>query len=484
MSETDLLYAILRTDFKPFVRKVFDVVSGDGYSDNWHIDLICSEIMDMIEGKNKRLIINIPPRNMKSIICSVALPAFLLGHNPATSVMCVSYNDNLAEKFASDCRRIMMEPWYQEMFPNMRIATTRRSISDFETTRGGGRISTSIGGTLTGRGADWIIIDDPLKPSDAMSDIQREKVNEWYGTTLCSRLNDKSSGKIILIMQRLHQHDLTGFLLESNSDFKHIRLPVIADTDETWQYTDRIHNRTHTVTRETGELLHPARENMDVICDIRRTQGEYVFAGQYQQLPAPAQGNLVKDEWLHFYNGELPSFSEINIACDTAAKTGGSNAYSAFVILGIDRTNRKIYLLSVHRERLEFPYLVKKLDELYDEYQAKFPKGAGVYFVIEDASSGTQLIQHLSTVSKYRGRVKSVAAESDKITRFAGASVYIENGTVLFPSVAGPWWPDFKHELLNFPSVTFKDQCDAFAHGVQYAWGRAKYGTIRCMVIG
>lgn len=259
MSENELLYAILRTDFKPFVRKVFDVVSGDGYSDNWHIDLICSEIMDIIEGKNKRLIINIPPRNMKSIICSVALPAFLLGHNPATSVMCVSYNDNLAEKFASDCRRVMIEQWYQEMFPNTRIATSRRSISDFETTRGGGRISTSIGGTLTGRGADWIIIDDPLKPSDAMSDVQREKVNEWYGTTLCSRLNDKPSGKIILIMQRLHQHDLTGFLLESNSDFRHIRLPVIADADETWQYTDRIHNRTHTVKRVTGELLHPGR---------------------------------------------------------------------------------------------------------------------------------------------------------------------------------------------------------------------------------
>jgi len=484
MHDMELLNAILRTDFKPFVRKVFAEVSGDQYIDNWHIDLICSEIMDMIEGKNNRLIINIPPRNMKSIICSVALPAFLLGHNPEAHIICVSYNDTLAEKFASDCRRIMMQPWYMNLFPQTRIAPIRRNVSDFETTRGGGRMSTSIGGTLTGRGADWIIIDDPLKPSDAMSDTQREKVNEWYGSTLCSRLNDKATGKIILIMQRLHETDLTGFLLESKAGFKHIRLPVIAYTDETWTYTDRIRQKTHTITRKKGELLHPARENMDVICDIRRAQGEYVFAGQYQQLPAPAAGNLVQEEWMNYYNGDLPPFTEIVIACDTASKTDITNAYSAFVILGVDRCNKKIYVLDVCRERLKFPELVKKVESLYQEYRSKFPKSGAVNLVIEDASSGTQLIQHLNTLIKYTGRIKAVAPDTDKVTRFSGITVYIENGTVLFPSVTGPWWADFKHELLNFPSVTFKDQCDAFAHGVQYAWSKARYGCPRAEILG
>jgi len=201
MDNMEILNAILRTDFKPFVRKVFaEVSAGDDYMDNWHVDVICDEIMNMVEGKNNKLIVNIPPRYMKSIICSVALPAFLMGHRPETNVICVSYNDNLAEKFASDCRRVMLSPWYWELFPGTKLEVSRRSVADFETTKGGGRMSTSIGGTLTGRGADWIIIDDPLKPADAMSDVQREKVNDWYGSTLCSRLNDKTTGKTMLIM--------------------------------------------------------------------------------------------------------------------------------------------------------------------------------------------------------------------------------------------------------------------------------------------
>lgn len=483
MNKIALLHAILRTDFKPFVHKVFTEISGDKFSDNWHINLICSEIMDMMEGKNNKLIINIPPRHLKSIICSVALPAFLLGHNPKLNIICVSYNDQLAEKFANDCRRIMMSPWYMEMFPATQLAQNRRSVSDFETTRGGGRMSTSIGGTLTRRGADWIIIDDPLKPTDAMSDTQREKVNEWYGTTLCSRLNNKATGKIILIMQRLHQNDLTGFLLESKAGFKHIRLPAIADTGETWVYTDRIRQETNTVTRAVGEPLHSSRENMDTICNMRSDMGEYAFAGQYQQLPAPATGNLVSEDWLHYYNGELPSFNEIVIACDTASKTSPNNAYSAFTIFGVECTNKKIYLLDVYRGRLSFPDLVKKVEELYDMTREQYPK-CPTNFVIEDASSGTQLIQHLQSVSKYMGHVKPVVADTDKITRFNGITVYIENGTVLFPSVTGPWWADFKRELLGFPSVTFKDQCDAFAHGVHYAWSRAKWGPPRATIMG
>jgi hypothetical protein len=184
-SSHKILNAILRSDFKSFVIKVFNTVSaGTKYLDNWHIDLICNEVMDMIEEKNNRLIVNIPPRYMKSIICSVALPAFLLGHDPKTNIICVSYSDDLSSKFANDCRNIIQSDWYRDLFPMTRLHKSRQAISDFETTHGGGRMSTSIGGTLTGRGADWIIIDDALKPGDAMSDTQRDKVNEWYGLTL------------------------------------------------------------------------------------------------------------------------------------------------------------------------------------------------------------------------------------------------------------------------------------------------------------
>ena len=301
-----VLNAILRTDFHSFVQKVFETVSPNAtYLDNWHIKLICSEISDMLTGNNRRLIINIPPRYMKSIICSVALPAFILGHNPKAcsvalpafilghnpkaTVICVSYSDDLSLKFANDCRNIMESDWYKDMFPGTRISKSRRSVADFETTKNGGRLSTSVGGMLTGRGADFIVIDDPIKPTDATSDIIREKVNQWFQTTLCSRINDKKLGCILLIMQRLHENDMTGFLLNSDMGFKHRPFS----------------NKTLYITRAPGDLLHPSRDGEQEILELRKTMGELAFACQYQQRPAPLVGNLIHKDWIHYYN-ELP----------------------------------------------------------------------------------------------------------------------------------------------------------------------------------
>ena len=163
INEKKFFSLMLREDFKSFVIKVFKEVSpAPQYLDNWHIDLICSELIDMMEGKQNRLIINIPPRHMKSIICSVALPAFILGHNPKTSIIVVSYGDDLATIFAYDCKRVIESPWYQEIFPGAKLAKDKKSTNDFKTTKGGNRYATSVNGTLTGRGAEWIIIDDPI----------------------------------------------------------------------------------------------------------------------------------------------------------------------------------------------------------------------------------------------------------------------------------------------------------------------------------
>lgn len=167
MDEEIILYrkqldALLRQDFKTFVCKVFlEISPGAVYQDNWHISLICAELEAMLRGENNRLIINIPPRYMKSIICSVAWPAYVLGHCPQEAVVCVSYADELSKKLAADCRRVMETPWYKRVFPWTRLAPARREVMDFETTRGGGRYSTTVGGTLTGRGGNWLVIDDP-----------------------------------------------------------------------------------------------------------------------------------------------------------------------------------------------------------------------------------------------------------------------------------------------------------------------------------
>lgn len=177
----------------------------------------------MMSGKNRRLIINIPPRNLKSVICSVALPAFILGHDPKANIICVSYNDELAETLAGQCRMVMISSWYRDLFPQAVLSADKSAVNDFHTIASGGRYATSVGGTLTGRGADWIVIDDPIKPTDALSDVQRKKVNDWYGNTLYSRLNDKRTGKILLIMQRLHLDNLCGYIINRTPDVRHIK---------------------------------------------------------------------------------------------------------------------------------------------------------------------------------------------------------------------------------------------------------------------
>ncbi len=472
-----ILNAVLRADFKSFVLKVFNTVSpGVTYLDNWHIDVICDAVMNMYDGKNNRLIINMPPRYMKTIICSVALPAWLLGHDPKTHIICVSYNDELAEKFASHCRDIMQSDWYRSLFPMTRLHPSRQSVNDFETTRGGGRMSTSIGGTLTGRGADWIIIDDPQKSADAVSDSQRAKLNEWYGSTLYSRLNDKSSGKILLIMQRLHQDDLTGFLTENeNSEFRLVKLPVIATHDESWTVKNRILGTERTFIRACGELLHSARENMDVVMGIKNSMGEHAFVAQYQQDPCPPEGGIIKESWMKYYDDTSPNLrlnpKNVFISWDTANKTGENNAYSVGCVILMTQ-DCKFYLTDVFRGKWDTPHLFDKIMEIYNEYKYNQKAGHYVKLLIEDKASGEFLIPMLSKAYDRAGRlieVVPIKPTMDKISRAKALSVMVEKGNVLFPQSNESWWSGFKKELLGFPNTKYKDQVDAMSLCINYA---------------
>ena len=158
-----------------------------------------------------------PPRSLKSLLISVAFVAWLLGHDPALRIICASYGQELADKLASDCRRIMLSDWYQRMFPGTRLAAKRQSLGNFETTEGGGRFSTSVGGVITGFGADFIIVDDPSKPSESLSDAERATINDWIQHTLFTRLNDKRNGRILIVMQRLHEDDVIGNVVEKTA---------------------------------------------------------------------------------------------------------------------------------------------------------------------------------------------------------------------------------------------------------------------------
>lgn len=379
-SDQRILVALMRKHFSAFARKAFLTLNpGTNFVPGWHIEVI-AEWLELLRAKEGyRIIINLPPRHLKSLLGSIALPAWLLGHDPSLQIICVSYSAEFANKLSRDCRTIMESEWYRAMFPGTRL--TRSAAHELTTTDHGGRMATSVEGVLTGRGADLIIIDDPIKPDEAISDALRHRVNEWFDSTLYSRLNDKENGNILVIMQRLHEDDLTGHLT-SRGGWHSLVLPAIAENDEWFTLTTPTGQK-H-VKRKPGEALHPARESLEVLNSIRRNIGEYNFAGQYQQAPAPREGGMVKRGWFRFYTeDERPArFTRVVQSWDTANKPSELSDYSVCTTWG--QAGDHLYLLHVRREKLDYPRLKRAVREQPELHRA------GV-IPIEDKASGTQL---------------------------------------------------------------------------------------------
>ncbi|MGE0409898.1 MAG: terminase, partial [Amphiplicatus sp.] len=288
--------ALLRSDLLSFIVKVFQTVSpGDAYVHNWHIEAIAHELTRCRDGETRRLLVTQPPRSLKSICTSVAFVAWALGRDPKRRFICVSYSQDLALELARQFRLVVDSDWYKALFPAMRLK--KDSGGECVTTEGGGRLATSIGGTLTGRGADYIVIDDPLKAEEAQSHSARRRVIDWYAGTLTTRLNDKRDGRIVMVMQRLHEDDLAGHVLgESGETWTHLDLPAIAIEDEEVRIGPNAVHR-----RKAGEALQARREPLDVIERIRAEIGSLTFIAQYQQRPIPMEGNLVKRAWLQTF---------------------------------------------------------------------------------------------------------------------------------------------------------------------------------------
>jgi predicted phage terminase large subunit-like protein len=442
--------AILRSDLGYFAERCFCELNPQAaFLPNWHIEVIATNLAAVAQGKIQRLIINLPPRHLKSLIASIAFPAWCLGHDPSAQILCVSYAQDLADKLARDCRSIMMRPWYKRLFLT-RLAPHRHAVQEFITTRQGYRLATSTGGVLTGRGADFILIDDPLKPEEALSKALRLACNEWFLNTLYSRLNDKRSGAIVIIMQRLHEDDLVGHVL-AQEPWEVLSFPAIAEADEVHQI-ETIWGR-QCFTRRLGEALHPAREPLAVLQNIRRTIGEYNFAGQYQQSPAPLGGGLVKAEWFKRYSEtERPArFERIVQSWDTANKATELSDFSVCTTWGVKDKN--VYLLGLLRQRLEYPALKRAVREHQNLYGAS-------EILIEDKASGTQLIQELIADGCYG--VTRYQPDCDKIMRMHAQTAMIENGFVYIPQDA-PWLAEYLHEMTVFPNGKHDDQVDSTA---------------------
>jgi predicted phage terminase large subunit-like protein len=454
MNDAIRLAALLRTELRFFVWKSFQtILPGTAYLPNWHIDAIVHQLMQVHAGDISRLLINQPPRSLKSICVSVAYTAWVLGHDPTRRIIVVSYSAELAAELHRQFRMVIDAPWYRALFPAMRPA--KDTGAELVTTAGGSRYATSVGGTLTGRGADLIIIDDPLKSEEAMSDPARKRVIDWYSGTLVTRLNNKDRDAIVVVMQRLHEDDLAGHLL-GQGGWQRLDLPAIAIEDSVIPTgPGKFH------TRRTGDILHPARESQEVLDRIKAEIGSLMFSAQYQQRPVPLEGNLIKRDWFRLYDQLPPKDPSARIvqSWDVAVMTGETNDFSVCTTWCVIKAD--FYLIDVFRGRLQYPDLRRKVASLAAEHSAET-------ILIEKAGPGMTLLQDLQRdTPPGMNRPIGLKPEGGKAERMAAQTAKIEAGQVHLRRDA-EWLDGFLLELLAFPHGRHDDQVDSVSQLLNY----------------
>lgn len=443
-----------------FIEQAWAVIEpGTPYVDNWHIHLIGEYMQAINQGQIKRLIINIPPRNMKSIEATVCYPAWTWIKAPEKRFIKVSYADTLSRKHNILTRDIITSPWYQENWGNVfSLKDDVNRQNEFKNSAQGFMFSTSIGGTLTGEGGDVIIIDDPQDPKQANSIAERETVISFFQNKLQTRLNDPENGVIILIMQRLHEKDLTGHILSERLGYEHLKLPAIAP--ERTVITFPISKKE--VVREENDILNPARFSRKVLDELKRTMGSMQFAGQFQQSPVPDEGIIFKREWLNKTFRELPAGATIIQSWDLPFKNSEASAKCAGIVMA--RKGAELFILDCVNDKMSFVDSVTAIKDL----TKKHPKARGK--VVEDKANGPAIIDFLK--KDVPGMIP-FNPRGSKEDRALSVAPYFEAGNVYFLEGA-PWAGDLREDLRKFPNGTYKDTVDATVQAILYLMDKPK----------
>jgi predicted phage terminase large subunit-like protein len=434
--------AIFRSDPLAFAKAAFHLLEPTGvFEPSWHHDAIVQLLIES-SSKKTRKFINAPPRSLKSFLVSVAWVAFTLGHDPSHRFLCASYSRDLASNLAAQCRRLMQSELYQRLF-----ATRLLKIAEDEltTTEGGSRICTSVGSTLTGFGADTIIVDDPLSADGAYSETSRKNANNRLNSTVMSRLNDKRRGSIFVVCQRLHQDDITGGLIQRK--WGGLVLPAIAQRDTiiqigAWSYSWK-----------EGEPLQ-ARESLEVLEDQREQMMPAAFAAQYLQDPLPEAGAMLQRDWLKWYDSRpvRQPGDQIVQSWDTAVKVKATADYSVCLTFLV-RNKNEYYLIDIWRKKVAF-------HELCLEVANQAARHRPNAILIEDQSSGSPLIDECKRLSM-TGIIRR-RSSAPKDARMYGETAKLQAGCLVLPKAA-PWLEEFLMEYLAFPGSKHDDQIDGLS---------------------
>ena len=420
---------------------------------NWHIDYLVEHLEAVTAGEITRLLINVPPRHMKSTLVSVLWPTWEWIRRPSGRWIFASHAESLAIKHSVDRRTVLQSEWYRRRWGEIvRLASDQNEKREFLNTRRGHMTATSIGASILGKGGNRIVVDDPHNPVLVESDGQRDAAIRFFSRTLSTRLDSKATDAIVVVMQRLHERDLAAVCVDFG--FTHVCIPAEAEVT-----TRVVFPRSgHVVSRDAGDVLWPAREGVAVLAQQRQLLGAAVYAGQYQQRPAPAGGTIFRRDWFRYYD-ELPRDLEIAQSWDMAFKDKADHDYVVGLVAG--RLGADIYLIDRVKGQWSFSESCRQVEALAEHYPSTTTT------LIEDMANGPAIIDALT--HRIPGII-AVQPAGGKIARAQAAQPRVEAGNVYLPNphAEGPlradraWVDDFLHQLTVFPHGAHDDDVDAF----------------------
>jgi predicted phage terminase large subunit-like protein len=449
-AEKELALRILsRKRLLPFVEKF-----NPDYHAGWVHKDICNRLENfseqVTEQKSPRLMLFMPPRHGKSTLASVAFPAWHLGRNPTHEFISCSYSGSLAMNFSRKVRQLLREPPYAKIFEETKLDKDSQSVESWSTNVGGGYVAAGVGGGITGKGANILLIDDPVKNrEDAESDNNRDVIWDWYTSTAYTRLSP--GGGILVILTRWHDDDLAGRLLRYAQDgadqWEVVKYPALAEHDEEY--------------RSTGEALHPERYNVDALEQIRKAVGPRDWSALYQQNPVSDEGDYFSRDMIRYYEEDEIEYDKLKYYCawDLAIGQRDRNDYSVGLIVGVDEYDQ-MFVVDLVRGRYDGFELVEKILDLYEQWR---PGIVGIEKGHIEMALGPFLEKRVRERKLYEAYFKDLkVGRRDKEARARAIQGRMQQGMVYFPKDA-VWTGPLVAELLRFPNGTHDDQVDALA---------------------
>ncbi|HQK38545.1 MAG TPA: phage terminase large subunit [Flavobacterium alvei] len=445
---------LCRRSLAEFLKQAWHIIEPSEFISNWHIEVVAEHLEAVTRKQIQNLLINIPPRMMKSILTSVMWPAWTWIKEPQHRFMCATYAQTLSSRDAIKMRTVVESDWYKRLFKNhIQLRDDQNTVHKFENTKTGYRLSTSVGGVATGEGGDTLIIDDPHNADEIYSEALRNAAIDWWRTKMSSRLNNKKTGSKVIIMQRLHQNDLSGWILdESEEKFEHLILPMEYVPRETVSVIGFKDPR-----KVEGELLFPLRYGEKERDIDKKDMGSIGYSGQMQQDPMPAGGNIIKESDIKYFTQSTDwkkiEYDDQELGFDMSFEGDLNSDYNVGV--HVTRLGTNYYVQSRIRGQWNFPVAMGHMRTFISAVHDRMMTKSGV--TIEKKANGHAALQILS--KEFSG-VRSYEPEYSKEARLYEVQPLFEAGNVHFPE-GQSWVSDCIKELLIFPKGKNDDFVDA-----------------------